>query len=88
MKSSYQARTGHQRTRITKASLNSDATQRRKNALERLKAQLESGLKPPKSFDLIGLTGSEYFVKLKGIPLTKQDIVRIQKEIQILESKI
>lgn len=61
---------------------------RRSGALSRLKAQLKSGLKPSKLKDLQSTEGSEYFVKMKGIPLTEHDVKRIKKEISILESKI
>ena len=46
---------------------------RRKNALIRLEQQLESGVKT---------------VKFEKQPLTESDIKRINKEIQILKSKI
>lgn len=78
MKSSYVARTGHVRYKNVKASLNGDATLRRKGALIRLKAQLESGVKTQY------LDGG----KDTSIPLSETDIKRIKKEISILESKI
>lgn len=53
--------------------------QRQKSALERLKAQLESGVKPLK---VNGKTSSKEKVKL-----TDSDIVRINKEIASLSAK-
>jgi hypothetical protein len=48
---------------------------RQKNALERLEAQLKSGVKTKKK-------------SIESIPLTDVDIIRIKKEIVILKKKI
>lgn len=55
---------------------------RRKAALSRLKDQLKRGTKPER-VALITL----YTTGANQLPLEKQDIQRIQKEISILESK-
>lgn len=52
---------------------------RRKNSLERLKKQLSENVKPLK---VNGKTLNE------SVPLTEQDIKRINNEIQILEKQI
>lgn len=49
---------------------------RRKNALIRLRAQLESGVKPSKE------------LKGKDVPLTSKDVTRINKEIASLEGPV
>lgn len=77
MKSSYQTRTGHQRTKIVKASTNGDATLRRKGALERLEKQLENGIKT-----------NIYLGEDLVHSLTETDIKRIKKEISTLKSRI
>lgn len=58
--------------------------QRRKRALEGLKAQLKAGTKPEKNLHPLtkATTGGN------NIPLEKEDIERIKKEINILEGKI
>lgn len=57
---------------------------RQKRALERLKAQLQSGTKPEKNLHPLtrATTGGN------NIPLEKEDIERIKKEINILEGRI
>lgn len=79
MKSTYFKRTGHERYRVAKASTNSAATGRRKRALERLEAQLESG------------NSSRIDPNIKGLntflPLSEEDIKRIKKEIGILKTR-
>lgn len=74
MKSSYTARTGHERYRKVHKNSNSQATKRRKTALFALKAQLKTGTKTNK--------------KGEEIPLLPEDIERIKKEIEILEIRI
>lgn len=74
MKSSYQARTGHGRTKTIHKNTNSDATLRRKSALDRLEKQLVSGKKTEKK-------------TLNQIDLDLKDKERIKKEIQILKTK-
>lgn len=81
MKSSYVARTGHVRYKNVKASLNGDATLRRKGALTRLKAQLNSGVKNM-------IAENQPINSVFTEPLSEADIKRIKKEISILESKI
>lgn len=73
MKSSYTARTGHERYRKVHKNSNSQASRRRKTALAFLKEQLKSGIKT---------------VKKEKVPLLTEDIERIKKEISILESRI
>lgn len=84
MKSTYQARTGHGRYKEVKKSQNGAAMARRKRAVERLKAQLESGKKTARAREAIqeGDTWQE------EVPLTEYDVKRIRKEISILEDKI
>lgn len=53
---------------------------RRKRALERLEAQLVSGIKPVKSKDRV--------IDNATLPLTEHDIKRINQEILTLKSKI
>lgn len=52
-------------------------TARRKSALKRLEAQLSSGVKPAVIDNA-----------LANIPLEEKDLKRIEKEIQILKSRI
>lgn len=60
---------------------------RRKLALKRLETQLKSGIKPQKNEEIMNV-----LAKTNGIhgyiPLTEKDIQRINKEIEILKSKI
>jgi hypothetical protein len=57
---------------------------RRVNALHRLDAQLEKGTKPAK----LEIEGMDIQVNSLEVPLTDEDIVRIKKEIAILESRV
>ncbi len=65
------------------ANSNGQLNQRRIDALNRLKAQLKSGLKTEKGSNL-----TKFTTGLNEVPLTEQDVKRIEKEIKILESKI
>lgn len=61
--------------------------QKRKDVIERLENQLKSGVKPQKNKDILNILD-----KTNGlfgyIPLTEHDIKRINKEIDILKSRI
>jgi hypothetical protein len=61
-------------------------------ALNRLKAQLKSGIKPLESKRLRNLSDKDYQIKINENaftePLTESDRKRISKEISILESRI
>lgn len=67
---------------------------RRVNALNRLQSQLKEGAKEPSSGALSKLGHTEYEKALKSltltgkIPLTPADVVRINKEIAVLQSRI
>ena len=54
------------------------AKARRERAIERLEKQLKTGFKPPKKTDQT----------LSDIPLMDKDITRINKELEILRSRI
>ena len=60
---------------------------RRKGAIDRLEAQLLSGIKPQKNLEAMYV-----LAKTNGLhgylPLSESDKIRIQKEISILKSRI
>ena len=66
-----------------KHSMKSDAKQRRERAIVRLEAQLKAGTKTEKVSQLtLATTGANQ------LPLTDKDRERIQKEIDVLKSRI
>ena len=65
------------------ANSNGRQNERRINVLSRLKSQLKTSSKTEKGSILTKVT-----VGLNQIPLTEQDVKRIEKEIKVLESKI
>jgi hypothetical protein len=65
------------------ANSNGRVNERRINVLNRLKIQLKTGVKTEKGNNLTRFTTG-----LNDIPLTEQDVKRIEKEIKVLESKI
>lgn len=60
------------------ANSNGRQNERRINVLNRLKTQLKSGSK----------TGKKSVTGLDLLPLTEQDVKRIEKEIKVLETRI
>jgi len=65
------------------ANSNGRQNERRINVLNRLKSQLKTNSKTEKGDILRKAT-----VGLDQIPLTEQDVKRIEKEIKVLESRI
>lgn len=76
MKSSYKSRAGHERSSNRKKSLNDMGKSRRKGVIDRLEHQLSTGMKPEKG-------GHVY-----TLPLTTKDVTRIEKELNLLKSRI
>lgn len=64
------------KTNGVKWNKSSKTKQRRKSVIERLESQLKIGTKPAKKS------------QVRGIPLTDSDIKRINKEIEILRTRI
>lgn len=60
---------------------------RRTRTLQRLENQLISGVKTAKNMELVNLDGSPSNI-IATLPLTEQDITRINKEIAVLKTKI
>ncbi len=77
MKLTYVKRTGHERYRMVKANNNPAKVDRRKGALKRLENQLLTGYK---TVNVEGGIGTA--------PLTEEDKVRINKEIEILKTRL
>lgn len=73
MKLDYKSRYGHERTKKSQKNNNEIKKARRERALNRLINQLETGIKKKK--DLL-------------LPLTPDDIKRINKEIAILKERL
>lgn len=59
---------------------------RQANALKKLENQLKSGVKPWKFFDAEVIPNGGTIQEL--IPLTESDIKRINKEVEILKSRV
>lgn len=76
MKSSYKSRTGHEKLSNRKKLLNNMTKSRRSRVIERLEHQLTTGMKPDKKSHV------------HTLPLTTQDIARIEKELLVLKSRI
>lgn len=62
-------------------------TNRRARTLQRLENQLVSGVKTAKNMELVNLDGSPSNI-IATLPLTEQDIIRINKEISVLKTRI
>lgn len=62
-------------------------TNRKKLALSRLESQLISGVKTAKNMELVNLDGSPSNI-IATLPLTDSDIIRINKEISVLKTRI
>lgn len=61
-------------------------TNRKKSALSRLENQLISGVKTAKS-DVAPINGYKHH-EIGALPLTEQDIIRVNKEISVLKTRI
>ena len=61
---------------------NPKAIQRREKVIQRLENQLKSGIKPDETVAFFRRT------KHTVLPLEKQDVVRIEKELTTLKSRI
>lgn len=84
MKSTYSKRNGHDRTRTQKKDYSPAATERRKKVLKRLENQILTGFKTCLITDeakgVVGTIGTE--------PLSDADKKRIQREIEVLKTRI
>lgn len=92
MKLSYSKRNGHERYKFMKKSMNPAAIERRKQTIEFLEAQLESGRKPYSKKKTYPINAEFITEERKKAPyavkLNALDIQRIKEEINILKTRI